>query len=328
MEVIEMLTINTLREWSSTRDQIDNEASYNWFRHNMGMSATAAMYGVKSNDAYTAKDNSRSKEYNSVNREYAQITAELEAYNASLENPIHDMERKLRDIDRINPNNFEDYNLSMNTLAGLKKSKLDTIVQKANVIKSKNELLLKIRKADMESGDGGGGNNSNPATAMAGVLKAMPAVFAGGAQDPALYGETDMATVQGKMNESRRFNLVTGNVSEINADAGVEPQEYSLDGYQSAVAKYGKDSVDVVYCAQPSSGFGYMKYVTPDGDSGTKPFAISLINTSYVDYTNHTVMDSTKNAYKVEEVDNIPEDIKEKWLKIYPDGVNRLGIKG
>ncbi len=317
-----MITYNTMRGWSAIKEQVENEHVFNYFKNSMGIHDLATMYGVKTANNNAPAIQGKSRDYNLVNREYSQCIAEVELYKQSLDMPLSDMQRKIRDIDRVNPNNYEDFYQAMGAFTTLKKEQLNAITQKASMIKNKHELLLKITKQENEVG-GSGGGGSNPATNMAAIFKNLPTN--NNYTDAVFKGEIDVHVAEAKSKEDERIALVTGGHGQ---DLGRDTKggtNIGLDGYAIAKTKHG-DNVKEVYCAD-KRGFGYVEYTDPDGNSGVRPAPLGLFKTQYVDYSSMTVIDSAKMMYPVKTVDSIPTDIEKEWLEIYPDGVNRLAAR-
>ena len=63
-----------------------------------------------------------------------------------------------------------------------------------------------------------------------------------------------------------------------------------------------------------------------DGTKGIKPTSVRSFQSSYVDYINKTVLDSTRISYEVVEVDSVPDDVVKEWRTVF-DGPNRWGVK-
>ena len=317
-----MFTYNMMRGWSAVKEQVENEHAFNFYRNSMGMQDLAKLYGVKSGNNNAPAIQGKSKEYNLINREYSQCIAEVELYKQSLDNPISDMQRKIRDIDRVNPNNFEDYYQAMGTFTTLKKEQLNAIVQKASMIKNKHDLLLKITKQENESTGGGNPGAGNPATNMASIFKSLPT---NNSYSEAVFkGDMDIHTAEAKTKENERISMVTsGGGYDLGRDSTDE--RGSMSAYAVAKTKYG-DAVKETYCAD-KRGFGYVKYTTPEGEEGVRQTPLGLFKTQYIDYGAKSIIDSAKMMYPVEEVDSIPAEIEKEWLNIFPDGVNRLGAR-
>lgn len=334
-----MFTPNSISAWTSIQSRIENTNEYNWYVHNIGYTGVLDMYGL--NKARTsATDKTKSREYNLINREYVGVIREIEDFKRSLQNSIRDLQRKIRDIDRLNPNNFEDYNSTMITYGDFKKKELDAIVQKATFIKNKHDSLMKITKQEHDiSGAGSSGGGGSPLETMARVLGALPkgagndivqssyvppvtdvAISSGpvGTED---YDKMKSAE-QGRAMAQVRENLVTMQGQNI----GSEPTISGVDPYTTALTKYGADAIKEVYCADPRIGFGYIEFETPDGSKGIKNAPIRNFQESYVDYSNKTVIDKLGKSYEVKEVESVPNEIASKWNEVF-EGHNRLGVK-
>ncbi len=317
-----MITFNMMRGWSAVKEQVENEHVFNYFKNSMGMHDLAQLYGVKTGNNNTPNIQGKSKEYNLINREYSQCIAEVELYKQSLDLPLADMQRKIREIDRVNPNNYEDYYQAMSSFTTLKKEVLNAIKEKASMIKSKHELLLKTVKQESDLSNGGGVGGSNPATNMASLFKHLPTN--NNYTDAVFKGEMDVETANAKSKEAERINMLTGGAGQ-DLGRNDRPSSANIDDYTLAKTKYG-DAVKEVYCAD-KRGFGYIEFSDPDGHTGVKHVPLGLFKTQYVDHNSKTIIDTAKMMYPVKYVDEIPSDIEQEWLEIYPDGINRLGAR-
>lgn len=338
-----MFTGDQLNSWIAIQDKVDNEEHYNWYIHNIGTSGLMSMYDIKYSNKSNTSDKSKSKEYNLINKEYSGVIREVAEYQRTLSNPIKDIQRKLRDIDRINPNNFEDYSLMMDQLSKFKNQELSAIVQKATLIKNKHDSLMKISKQENDAR--GGGNIDGGSDGISTMARLFGALPGGGQpvpmQQSSVVGGTmssDMVTgtpgdanaeyteiikrEQAMAAAKNRETLVTGGGQDI-GNVGKSEQ---IDPYTIAITKYSPEAIKEKYCVQPNTGFGYIQFETPDGVKGIKNTPIRNFQESFVDYSNRSVLDTTRKTYEIVEVDSIPANIENQWKEIFDD-FNRLGVK-
>lgn len=341
-----MFTGDQLNSWVAIQDRVDNEEHYNWYIHNIGTTGLMSMYDIKYSNKPNSIDKNKSKEYNLINKEYSGVIREIAEYQRTLMDPIKDIRRKLRDIDRINPNNFEDYSLMMDQFSKFKNQELSAIVQKATLIKNKHDSLMKITKQENDAlGGNGNAGGSDSISNMARLLGALPS---GGAQAPTQQYQTsvvngnsrpDMNSMNSGSPETAEYTeivkreealaaarnreqLVTGNGQDIGASSKTE----AIDPYTVAITKYSPDVIKEKYMIQPSTGYGYIQFETPDGEKGIKKTPIRNFQESFVDYSNRSVLDATRKTYEIVEVDSIPADIEAQWRDVFPE-FNRLGTK-
>lgn len=332
-----MITPGSLSNWSVAQSRTENLDEYNWWLHNVGTEGLYNMYDLNKVKHVTL-DKTKSKEYNLINKEYVGVIKEIEDFKKSIQNTLKDIARKLRDIDRLNPNNFEDYNSVMITYGQFKGQELSAIKEKASFIKNKHDTLMKILKteSDLTGGGGGGGGATDPISQMARLLGALPkagnnpvndSIVRPMQDDPALNtGEPmdidEIRRIQdGNAAKSSRENLVVA----AGEDLGGPRSDTGVDPYTVAITKF-PGQIKERYCVQPDTGFGYVEFESPDGTKGIKPTSVRSFQSSYVDYINKTVLDSTRISYEVVEVDAIPDNVVQEWRTIF-DGPNRWGVK-
>lgn len=296
----------------------DDDYAYNYYLHNLGYKDTMAMH-----DLLTVKrntDKSKSTEYNNINRDLTKSISELDQWQKSIGGYIKDLERKLRDIDRNNPNNSEDYNETMKNISEMKKKELDAIMGKMNGKKIKYDLLQKQFKADNDTGAGNNNNgnpqNNNPLVRSAYTLQSLSRGSAGTDQAPMVSNED-------------RASLVTGGFS---SDAIVKPahiqeelDKVEFDDYSILATQYGPEAIKETYKCNPSTGYGFVEYVGPNGETGTRDLPINTFASSKVNWGNRTVTTAGGQTYNIEEYDgDVPN--KAEWDRLF-DGANTLGQK-
>lgn len=333
-----MFTPSNISAWTAIQSRIENTNEYNWYVHNIGYSGVLDMYGLNKIKT-AATDKSKSREYNLINKEYVGVIREIEDFKRSLQNSIKDLQRKIRDIDRLNPNNYEDWNSTMTTYGEFKTKELNAIVQKATFIKNKHDTLMKITKMENdEKGGGGSGGNGSPLDNMARLLGALPknqgqqpqAYTPSSVVDPAITSgpvqTVDYDTVKtveaGQVAAQIRESLVTYQGQDI----GTASNTVTIDPYTIALTKHGVESIKERYCVDPKTGYGYVEFETPGGEKGIKHTPVRNFQESYVDYTNKSVVDKVRKSYEIVEVDSVPSEIAKQWNEVY-EGQNRLGVK-
>ena len=334
-----MFTPSNISAWTAIQSRIENSNEYNWYVHNIGYSGVLDMYGLNKIKT-AATDKSKSREYNLINKEYVGVIREIEDFKRSLQNSIKDLQRKIRDIDRLNPNNYEDWNSTMTTYGEFKTKELNAIVQKATFIKNKHDTLMKITKMENdEKGGGGGIGGGSPLDTMARLLGQLPKN--GGGPTPQQYSPqsiVDPAITSGATPTMDYETVKTAEAGQVSArireslvtyqgqDIGSASNGVTIDPYTVALTRHGVESIKERYCVDPKTGFGYVEFETPAGEKGIKHTPVRNFQESYIDYSNKSVVDKVRKSYEIVEVDSIPPEIEKQWNEVY-EGHNRLGVK-
>lgn len=268
-------------------------------------------------------DKSKSTEYNNINRDLTKTITELNEWQKSLSGYLTDLERKLRDIDRNNPNNIEDYNDTVRSVAEMKKKQLEAILGKGSLQKTKYDLLQKQFKID--NPDGGGNNNnglSSPNQALFSTARVLNGLTTGSGAGlnvgdiPSISNEEKFGMIEYQQESAvvNNNNIYTDDIDD------------DFDDYKILATAHGPQAIAQTYKVNPDTGYGYIEYKGPEGETGIRKMPLNNFSNSFVNYGNRTITDAAGITYPIEETNSVPTEIVAEWNTIF-DGINALGTK-
>jgi hypothetical protein len=124
----------------------------------------------------------------------------------------------------------------------------------------------------------------------------------------------------------KRTQVIFSNIPPyLNAHIQEELDKVEFDDYSILATQYGPEAIRETYKCNPSTGYGFVEYVGPNGETGARDLPINTFASSKVNWGNRTVTTAGGQTYNIEEYDGeVPN--KAEWDRLF-DGANTLGQK-